>query len=77
MLATLTGTAPFSLTGFGDAEEAWAEPDTAEATADAPDEGDDDVPAEVQDHEEGADETGDEPESVPTDEEETLAHGRS
>jgi DivIVA domain-containing protein len=33
MLATLTGTAPFSLTGFGDAEEAWAEPDSGEAAA--------------------------------------------
>jgi cell division septum initiation protein DivIVA len=34
MLATLTGTAPFSLTGFGDAEEAWAEPDSHSGEAD-------------------------------------------
>ena len=32
MLATLTGTAPFSLTGFADApDEAWAEQASAEA----------------------------------------------
>lgn len=46
MLATLTGTAPFSLTGFGDAEEAWAEPDQAAADhSDAPDDVADDVPS--------------------------------
>jgi DivIVA domain-containing protein len=52
MLATLTGTAPFSLTGFGDAEEAWAEPGPAPAEGEAPVEAeaheaeDDDIPDE-------------------------------
>jgi len=34
MLATLTGTAPFSLTGFADADEAWAEHETESADTD-------------------------------------------
>jgi cell division septum initiation protein DivIVA len=61
MLATLTGTAPFSLTGFGDADKAWTEPDN-EASAVDPQ-----VPDET-----AADE---DPDPVP-DGDESLAHGR-
>jgi cell division septum initiation protein DivIVA len=86
MLATLTGTAPFSLTGFADADEAWAETasehadtDETDDTDDTDDQGAEAAPPETDEgepitaHDSDDDAEGDS-ESA---EHESLAHGRS